>query len=587
MMLFRLLGAHAGWDARPTDGLDGLIVDSGSITLDLASGRSGTQMGQLPDLLAWSCEDCTWWLGGRFGLRRLAPCDELFIPTVVRRPVRAVAAGHGLVVVLLRNGRGTVLMLDAATGYQHGEAQVPDAVAVGLVRGDVVTSDRVGRLTRLDRSGLVCETEDTCLPPDRALPRPVVPGSTSGPDGFCLPERGCFDWDGRPAALAGQDPGADLVTFGQYRSLPLDSGIPGCRWHRLRVDAEVPSGTTLRVAVATTDGDPNGHEPHAADWVEAGAGQTDVLLRTPPGRWAFLRVQFTGDGHRSPRLHQVRLDLPRPGLGDLPAIYAEDPRTSDFTERFVGLFDSWLEELDDVIDRREALLDEAALPDDALGWLAGLIGLGFEAEMSVQRRRRLLAAAPDLYRRRGTPSGLVDTVRIALGIGVTVEELGSTRPWGAVGTARLGGVRLFGRSTARVRLGSSRLGRARLVGDGDPDLDAVRAGAFRIRVHLPSLTEDGGRVDPLLAERVVRSQTPAHLATSLSTPRSGFVAGRIRLGVDTVLTAPPRTVLGGTGPGRIGLGRTGVVAPGRRRRLPALVGSQVVVSKRSRDHGTE
>jgi phage tail-like protein len=585
--VFRLLDGRTGWDAQPEDGLIGIVIDDGSMRL-APTPSVGRESDMLPDLLAWSCEDCTWWLGGRFGLRRLGPCNESFVPGWVRRPVAAVAAGRGLVVVLLRTGRGTIQILDAATGYVHGEADVAGTVAVALVGDEVLASDRIGRITHLDLSGLICRTENLCLPVQVALPRPVVEGVTAGPDGFCLPARGCFDWDGRPTGIVEPDPRANLVTSGEYLSLPLDSGIPGCRWHRLRLDAEVPAGTTLRVAVATTDGSPVDHRPHPNDWIETDSGTTDVMLRTPPGRWAYLRVRMSGDGQHGPVLHQVRLDLPRrTGLDQLPAVYSEDPRARDFSERFIGLFDAWLDEIDDVLDRRADLFDAAALPDDALGWLAGLIGLGFEPEMSVNRRRMLLAAAPELYRRRGTPSGLLDTLRIAIGISGVVEELGSHRPWGAVGTARLGEVRLFGRSTARVRLGSSRLGRARMIADGDPDLDAVRAGAHRIRVHVPPLTDDGERLDVALVTRVVRSQTPAHLATAVAASRPGFVTGRVRLGVDTVLTAPQPAVLTRTGPRRVGLGRTGVVARGRRRGLSALVGQQVAASNRSTAHGTE
>jgi phage tail-like protein len=269
-------------------------------------------------------------------------------------------------------------------------------------------------------------------------------------------------------------------------------------------------------------------------------------------------------------------------VDDLPAVFSEDPRGRDFTERFVGLFDAWLEDVDDVLDRRAALLDPAALPDDALGWLGGLIGLGFEAEMPVARRRQLLAAAPDLYRRRGTPRGLLDTVRIALGVSATVEEPARQRPWGAVGSSRLGAVRLFGRSDARFRLGTSRLGRAPMVAQGDPDLDALRAGTHRVRVHLPPVTDDGAPVDAPLVARVVRSQAPAHLATTVAPPSStGFAAGLARVGVDTVLTLPDPAVLGrparDDGPGgstaaRTVLRRHGVVAPSRRK-PPQLVGT--------------
>jgi phage tail-like protein len=262
-------------------------------------------------------------------------------------------------------------------------------------------------------------------------------------------------------------------------------------------------------------------------------------------------------------------------VDQLPAVYSEDPRARDFSERFVGLFDAWLEQVDDVVDRRSALLDPAALPDDALGWLAGLVGLGFEPEMTVTRRRDVLVAAPELYRRRGTPDGLLETLRLAVGVEASLEEPGTVRPWGAVGSARLGGVRLFGRSRERVRLGSSRLGGSRLYAGGDPDQDAVRAGAHRLVVHLPSHTVDGHPVDTAvvaLATRVVRSQSPALLATHVTRSRpGGLVAGLVRLGVDTVPATPAPTVVG-----RLGLGRGAALARGRAAGLPALAGRLVV-----------
>ena len=548
---FRLLDARTGWDPG-SDGLERVTTETGPLTLRRLPGAP-TDAGRLPETLAWSCEDCTWWLGGRSGLRRLGPCDEEFRKWVLNRPVRSVAARDGLVVVLLANGRGTVLVLDVADGHLVGEADVPGAVSVGLGGAGLVVADRDGRLTHLDRSGLVCEVVDTCLPPDAALPRPPWPVG---------------DLPAAVEELVASAPlPATYETSGQLLTEPLDSGLPGCRWHRLRVDAEVPAGTSVSVAVATTDGSPVGHEPHPSDWYAAGADLDDVLLQTPPGRWAFVRVQLTGDGQVSPTVHRIRLDLPRrTGLDDLPAVYAEDPRAQDFGERFVSLFDAFLDEMDDAVDGRAALLDAQSLPDDALGWLGGMIGLGFEAEMPVERRRDLIAAAPDLYRRRGTPAGLRDTLRIGLGIEATLEELGTNRPWGAVGTARLGGVRLFGRSTARFRLGTSQLGRAPLVSDGDPDLDAVRSGEHRLRVHVPTIDEDGRRVDLDVVTRVVRSQTPAHLAVSVAQARPGMAAVAARLGIDTVLLPPAPAVLGATTPGTSPtvLGRA-VVSRGRSR----------------------
>jgi phage tail-like protein len=620
---FRLLDERVGWDPDPSVGLSAIAIEEGSLQLSRDQSHVGADR-VAPAQLAWMCEQCTWWLGTERGILRLGPCDATFASWSDIGPVRALAArGTRLAAVVAGEG---IRIFDVTGRALIGTFELPQATAVSLSPwGAVIAGDAAGVLYELDLSGVPCVGVQTRAPIER-IAHPaggacrtivvheddtlsvvdagggtVTPGEPSLLDelagsgvvlatdaGFCVASRGCFDWDGLVVGQNELGPGDDrFAVRGQYLSEPLDSGIPSCRWHRVRIDADVPASTTLQVAIATTDGPTAGRvaqlaaegpwdgmpagDPHPDDWFEARTGVVDVTIRAPAGRYAYVRVRLTGDGTATPRVHQVRLDMPRhTSLDDLPAIYAADDEARDFTERFLSLFDAQLEEVDEVVGRFDALLDPEALPDDALGWLAGLLGLGFEAEMSVAQRRALIEAAPDLYRRRGTPSGLVDTLRIALGIDAVVQELGPERPWGAAGLARLGSARLFGRSRARVRLGSSRLGTAPLISRGTPDDDARLAGAHRIVVSV------GPRVDRALVERVVRSQTPAHVVATVRMHEPGFVLTELRLGVDTVLLAPAPAVVGTTR-----LGRGGVLRRGRASTL-AVVGQPLIVGSNTR-----
>jgi phage tail-like protein len=521
----------------------------------------------------------------------MGPCDAEF---------RAWGETHGIVDLAVRGRRaavartnGRVEAFDLATGRQLADVWISAAARVQLAGdGSLTVTDRNGSHTYLDPSGLVCKADPPCRPgdplPPRPLPRPWPTDVSVGEKGFSIPGRGAFDWLGRRIPLADMgDVGGELERRGQYLSAALDSGIPGCRWHRIRMDADVPERTRLEVAFATTDGPAEGRtpassrddawrdfpagDPHPADWFELLPGALDTTVRTPSGRYGYLRIRLIANGDASPVVHQVRLDLPRStSLGNLPAAYSEDPEARDFTERFLSIIDAQLEEIDEVLARRPALLDADALPDDALGWLAGLLGTGFENEMPVSNRRAVLRAAPDLFRRRGTPQGLVDTLEIALGVRCTVEEMGTARPWGPLGRAHLGSVRLFSRSAARVTLGTSRLGAVRVEGRGDPDRDALLAGAHRIKVHVPAGT------DTALVTRVVRSQIPAHVVCKVEAATAGFVATTLRLGIDTTLTAPGSAVVGD-----VALGRRGVVPPGRAAGVPFVVGRPVPTRSRA------
>jgi phage tail-like protein len=387
-------------------------------------------------------------------------------------------------------------------------------------------------------------------------------------DGFCLRDTPqgptcCFDWYGRPTGALAPPPKVARQKQGQLLTVPIDSGKPRCRWHRVRLEAAVPAGTSLAIAVATSEdpspvaqGDPlaeTGWEtfpagvPHPTDWDAAPQGSLDYLVRQPPGRYLYLRLRLLGDGAATPVVHRIRIDFPRStSLEHLPPVYREEPRAEEFTERFLSLFDASIEELDRAIERFPAMLDAGAVPPAVLPWLGTFLDLAFEASWSAERRRALLAATPGLYRWRGTRVGLAEAVRQVLGVEPVIQELAAERAWGALSrSAQLGVVRLFGRARARFTLGASALCAAPLRSFGDPALDPLAAPAWRLRVLIPTTGLAASGLEDRLS-RLLESQKPAHTVVTTRVGGKGFVVGSwATAGVDTVLAPLPAPVLGG------------------------------------------
>lgn len=384
------------------------------------------------------------------------------------------------------------------------------------------------------------------------------------------------------------------VTEAALVTVPLDSGISRCRWHRIRIDADVPPGSALVVQLATTGDDPAG-VPGPEDWQSVAGGAHDVLVDQPPGRFLVVRlllgrVEATAPG---PAVRQLRLDLPRATSADLlPAVYREDPTADDFTERFLALFDSVVEILDRATERAPALLDPSGVPDGVLPWIAGLLGLDLgpdpdpapgasagggagsgthpgapdpgTTQLPPAVLRRLIAAAPELRRRRGTPCGLALALEIVLGVRPAILEPAGA-PWGAVGRdTRVGEVRLFGRSASRVRLGGPTVLGSRLAGSGghgggaplrslgDPDDDPLTDTAFRFRVLLPPRPAATARCPAPPADATAKAAAdlverlaPAHTTATVSLGGHGFTVGeRSAVGVDTLLVAPAASPAG-------------------------------------------
>jgi phage tail-like protein len=372
---------------------------------------------------------------------------------------------------------------------------------------------------------------------------------------------------------------------GQLLTQPLDSGIPRCRWHRVRIDADVPAGTALSVAVATMEdlnvvsqGDPSrdpnwslfpAGQPHFSDWTSAPAGSLDFLIDQPPGRYLFFRMRFTGDGSATPVVRRVRIDFPRvTSLEHLPAVYRETAKTEDFTERFLSLFDASIEALDGIIERSPALLDADGVPQQLLPWLGTFFDIGFDSTWDAARRRKILDAAPELYRLRGTPAAMTKAINLVFGVIPTIEEDSPTGMWGQLAdpqafrqarcnqsappaslqrSAELGSVRLFGKNRSRFRLDHSAIGAAPLRGYGNPDLDPFAAGSYRFRVLLPPIpnmtSEDRDRLTSL-----IEAQKPAHTIATVRVGGTGFVLGSwSAVGVDTSLTPVAKPILGSKG----------------------------------------
>jgi phage tail-like protein len=604
---FRLLDAYVGWDQDTVSGVDGLD-DPAGLRLARTGGRPDRQ-----ELLPWftdprlapGCRAGSWFLATPTAvLRREGPgCPWLPVwPPHCAPPgptVAVAAAGHWLATA---GRRGPVQVW-----WREGEqvvTEVPGPARVVAVtgRGDVYAARDGATDVLFCRAGAPAfEVLHTGLPgrvdglrvgPDRRLwvlttgdggaariwadgqpatlaqlagefPRSALTATWDG--GFRLGGES-FDWEGRP--LDGPPPPAGgLATEGRLATTAIDSGLSRCRWHRVALDADVPDGTGVGLSLAV--GEDRDTAPEEGDWQAAPAGARDVLVDQPPGRYLFLRLTLTGDGTATPVVRRARLDFPRATSAELlPAAFRADPAADDFTERFLSLFDATLGGIDRVIERYPALLDVRGVPDGALPWLGGLLGLAFEAGWSAATRRELLAAAPALYRRRGTPWALREVVRIVTGVEPVVTELAAERAWLRLGSARdtgprgdgyVGGARLFGRSAARFRVGTSGLSGAPVRGGGDPHTDPLSAHAYRFRVALPPHAPS--TVDEAALRRLVAAQAPAHTAGSVRRGGQGWVVGVwSAVGVDTAFTTPPAPVLGRT----VRLGRASVVATSRR-----------------------
>jgi phage tail-like protein len=116
------------------------------------------------------------------------------------------------------------------------------------------------------------------------------------------------------------------------------------------------------------------------------------------------------------------LASPHPMGERLPAMYLED----SFVQRMTTALDTVVAPIYSNLDCLDAYIDPDLTPEDFLVWLGEWVGMALDESWPVERRRAVIAQAVDLYRVRGTSSGLSAYLRLLTGLDVEIEETGGT-----------------------------------------------------------------------------------------------------------------------------------------------------------------
>lgn len=446
---------------------------------------------------------------------------------------------------------------------------------------------------------------------------PVTPDGCLNLSGLCWQDNGpaLFDPHGQPVSGKLLTPAHTFAQQALYISTPLDSHLYQCQWDRISIQGVIPDGARLKVSTYTAEtalsdgqiqnlsadvwspvqtvfpGDLQPHHPQGneTDW--------DCLIRSEPGRYLWLRLEWVSDGNVTPRIERILVDFPRITLRRyLPAVLGAEPVSADLTDRFLAIFDRGFRGLESQLDQQARLFDPLSAPADSggkrrdfLSWLASWIGVTLDRQLPLIRQRQILKQAGKLFPLRGTFCGLRKTLQLYLGHDQAycpsqpdcapcthpeppawqppqlILEHFQLRRWLFLGAGRLGDQsRLWGQSIVnRSQLsgpqtnGNAQLGVSQLNTTQDPFRDPMNVYAHKFSVFVPGCIARSPRRRKSL-ERLIELEKPAHTAHQLI-----FVEPRFRIGVqsmigfDAVIGCYPQGVV----LDQAGLGKATVLGP--------------------------
>jgi len=315
--------------------------------------------------------------------------------------------------------------------------------AVWLVRRDPAGGGRT--LLRLERDGRT---------------RPIGDAGPGGADRLQAgPDGRLYVWDNDEAVVTTLRAKPETAVWEPFRrrmgvwvSGALDSTSTGTEWHKLVVEAEGEPDTQIRVRYYASDRkaavvggelvpdlDRYVADPAIAPekkltalrdlWSEPIVDPKDALLFRAKGRYLWLYIELIGSEAHAPTVRGVQVHFPRNSyVNDLPALYQQDAKSKDFLDRFLSLFQTMMEETDARIADVPRSFDPEASSGPSLRWLLSWIGLREDDHWTDDQLRKLLKAAPRIYKLRGTRYALETLIEIYTGERPIILEYDQLKP---------------------------------------------------------------------------------------------------------------------------------------------------------------
>jgi phage tail-like protein len=239
-----------------------------------------------------------------------------------------------------------------------------------------------------------------------------------------------------------------VLTIGRSPENDLTLQHPGVS--RQHVELSLTAGGLVVTDLESSNGsfiDDTRLLPHQPTRVEQGQtlriGPFILAIRRSPterpnGGVRPVRPEANGDAPRGPSptpvgdyvqvvpTHPRRPTVPVPApirlrsryLDYLPTIFAEN----DFLGRYLLIFESIWEPLEQRQDHIAMYFDPATCPEPLLGWLAGWFDMRTGSHWPEHRVRGLVDQMTELYRYRGTRYGLAKMIEIWTGITPEISE---------------------------------------------------------------------------------------------------------------------------------------------------------------------
>ncbi len=145
--------------------------------------------------------------------------------------------------------------------------------------------------------------------------------------------------------------------------------------------------------------------------------QKHVPIDASKGQWLLLKITLTSNKTgKYPKITSLKAYFSSINyLNYLPAFYQEDPVSLDFLKRYLAVFETVLQKIENQIEETPKQIDAKQTSSEFLPWLSTWVGAVKDENWPENKWREFLSRAAILYRHRGTKKELEEIISIYTG----------------------------------------------------------------------------------------------------------------------------------------------------------------------------
>lgn len=198
-----------------------------------------------------------------------------------------------------------------------------------------------------------------------------------------------------------------------YLSPMLDSGERETIWHRLRMDLVQPGDSVITFSCLASD---DLEEEEVPRWTEERKNPSDIFLFSLKGRYLRFKIEMWLYDRSYLEIGNLRIDFPMETIAKhLPEFYRSDSNHAMFLQKYLGVYQSLIDDLQEDIEGFAVNLDADGVGENCLYWLTEWVAIAQPQLWTVDKLRKLIKSSFQLYAAKGTSNALQAVVSLYCG----------------------------------------------------------------------------------------------------------------------------------------------------------------------------